>query len=405
MKIAYFDCFSGASGDMIQASLIDTGLELDKLKHELAKLHLTDYDVQVQRVTRKGITGSHVIVSVGDSHQHHEERSLKDIQGIIERSDLQESVKVETMRVFTRLAEAEAKVHDIGLEDVHFHEVGAMDAIIDVVGSVAALAAMGIEKVYCSPLNLGGGYVKCAHGILPVPAPASAELVKGKPVYSRGAEGELLTPTGAAILTTLASHFGPIPPMTVDEIGYGAGTSDFSIPNLLRVMIGQHSPQATEYATEQVAVVETNIDDMNPQIYDYLIQRILEKGALDVFLVPMQMKKNRPGTLLTIICSPDEVQDFSDFLMRETTSLGVRWRIDNRIKTDRHIREMETKYGPVRFKVATIAGKIVNVTAEYEDCKRLAVEKGVPLKEVMEEARNAAARSMAESQDQGKGRS
>jgi uncharacterized protein (TIGR00299 family) protein len=236
--------------------------------------------------------------------------------------------------------------------------------------------------------------VKCAHGILPVPAPASAELVKGKPVYSRGDEGELLTPTGAAILTTLSSHFGPIPPMSVDAIGYGAGTSDFSIPNLLRVMIGQYAQQAAEYVTEQVAVVETNIDDMNPQIYDYLIQRILEKGALDVFLVPTQMKKNRPGTLLTIICAPDEVQDFSDFLMRETTSLGVRWRIDNRIKTDRHIREIETKYGPVRFKVATAAGKVVNVTAEYEDCKRLAFEKDVPLKTVMEAARATAALSM-----------
>jgi len=398
MKIAYFDCFSGASGDMIIASLLDAGLELDRLKQELAKLHLTDYDVQLERLTRKGITGSHVTVSVGGSQQHnHAERSLKDIREIIEQSDLQESVKVQAVQVFTRLAEAEAKVHGIGVEAVHFHEVGAMDAIIDVVGSVAALAAMGIEKVYCSPLNLGGGHVKCAHGILPVPAPACAELVKGKPVYSRGAEGELLTPTGAAVLTTLASAFGPIPQMTMEAIGYGAGTSDFSAPNLLRVMIGQSKAEAEEYVTEQVAVLETNIDDMNPQIYDYLIQRILEKGALDVFLVPVQMKKNRPGTLLTIICAPDAVQDFSDFLIKETTSLGVRWRIENRFRTDRHFRELETKYGPVGFKIATAAGKVVNVTAEYEDCKRLAVEKGIPLKKVMEAAKAAAALSMDES--------
>ncbi|MBI4964102.1 MAG: nickel pincer cofactor biosynthesis protein LarC [Desulfomonile tiedjei] len=393
MKIAYFDCFSGASGDMIMASLIDAGLGPDDLKDELAKLHLTDYDLQVRKATRKGISGSQVTVLVG-GHHHHEKRSLSNIREIIERSDLDESVKIKAVRIFTRLAEAEARVHDIGVEEVHFHEVGAMDAIIDVVGSVAGLAVLGIEEIYCSALNLGGGHVKCAHGVLPVPAPATAELVKGKPVYSFGVEGELLTPTGAAILTTLSSNFGPMPAMTADGIGYGAGTSDFSVPNLLRVVIGKTADKAGDYLLEQIAVLETNIDDMNPQIYEYLIQSMLEKGALDVFLVPVQMKKSRPGTLLTVTCSPDRVDEFSDFLMRETTSLGVRWRIDHRIKAERHIEGLDTKYGPISFKVATVAGKIVNVTAEYEDCKRLALEKGVPLKEVMEEARTLAIRFM-----------
>jgi len=391
MKIAYFDCVAGASGDMILASLVDAGLALDELKHELAKLHLANYDIQARRVTKKGLAGSQVTVLVG-GHHHHEKRSLRNIREIIEKSDLGESVKVKALHIFTRLAEAEAQVHDIGVDEVHFHEVGAMDAIIDVVGSVAGIAALGIGKVYCSALNLGSGTVECAHGRLPVPAPATAKLIQGKPVYSDGTEAELLTPTGAAILTTVSSEFGPIPPMTVDEIGYGAGTGDFAIPNLLRVLIGQSQARAQDYVFEQVAVVETNIDDMNPQIYDYLIQRVLEKGALDVFVVPTLMKKNRPGNLLTVICSRAEVEEFSDFLMKETTSLGVRWRVDNRIRADRHIREIETKYGLVRIKIAQAGEKTINMAPEYEDCKRLALEQGIPLKEVMEEARAAALR-------------
>ncbi len=394
MKVVYFDCFAGASGDMILGSLLDAGLSLERLRSELAKLGLTHYDLQVKRVTKKGIGGSQAIVSIDGFHHNQHHRNLQNIQEIIERSDLDDSVKRRSLQVFHRLAEAEAKVHRTTVEHVHFHEVGAMDAIIDVVGSVAGLFALGVERVYCSPLHVGTGTVECAHGTLPVPAPATAELIKGKPAYSTGVQGELLTPTGAAILTTLASDFGPIPPMTVEEVGYGAGASETAIPNLLRLIIGESTEEVSGYHLERVAVAETNIDDMNPQIYDYLIQKMLGMGALDVFLVPMQMKKNRPGTLLTVICSPERIAEFSDFLLRETTTIGLRWRTDNRIKAQRSIKEVQTKYGAVKIKVAEVDGTIINVAPEYEDCKRLALEQKIPLKEVMEQARLAAANTL-----------
>lgn len=394
MKIVYFDCFAGASGDMILGALMDAGLTLDRLKSELAKLHLTHYDLQVAQVTKRGISGSQALVTIDEHHHHHHHRHLHDIEVIIRKSDLAESVKDQSIRVFTRLAEAEAKVHRTTFEHIHFHEVGAMDAIIDVVGSVAGLAALDVEKVFCSPLHVGTGTVECAHGTLPVPAPATAELIKGKPCYSTGVQGELLTPTGAALLTTLASDFGPMPAMTVDRIGYGAGTSEPPIPNLLRLIIGESPEQVAGYQLERVAVMETNIDDMNPQIYDYLIQKLLTMGALDAFLVPMQMKKNRPATLLKVICASEQIGKFSDFLLRETTSLGLRWRIDNRIKANRSIKDVPTKHGLVKIKVAEVDGTTINVSPEYEDCKRIALEKNVPLKEVMELARTAAAEAL-----------
>ena len=390
MKVAYFDCFAGASGDMILGALMDAGLELELLKGELAKLHLTHYDLQVKKVAKRGIGGSQALVSVDEDHHHHHHRHLHDIEEIIDKSDLKESIKRKSIEIFTRLAEAEAKVHQTTIEQIHFHEVGAMDAIIDVVGAVAGLAALGIEKVYCSPLHVGTGTVECAHGTLPVPAPATAELIRGKPIYSTGVEGELLTPTGAAILTTVSSGFGPMPSMTLEEIGYGAGTSEPAIPNLLRVAIGEVLDEVKGYQIERVAVVETSIDDMNPEVYDYLIHKMLDMGALDVFLAPLQMKKNRPGTMVTVICVPENVGKFSDFLMRETTTIGLRWRVDNRIKARRTTREVQTKYGTIKFKVAQVGDSAINVSPEYEDCKRAALERKVPLKEVMEEVRAAA---------------
>ena len=390
MKVAYFDCFAGASGDMILGALMDAGLELELLKGELAKLHLTHYDLQVKKVAKRGIGGSQALVSVDEDHHHHHHRHLHDIEEIIDKSDLKESIKRKSIEIFTRLAEAEAKVHQPTIEQIHFHEVGAMDAIIDVVGAVAGLAALGIEKVYCSPLHVGTGTVECAHGTLPVPAPATAELIRGKPIYSTGVEGELLTPTGAAILTTLSSGFGPMPSMTLEEIGYGAGTSEPAIPNLLRVAIGEVLDEVEGYKIERTAVIETSIDDMNPEVYDYLIHKMLDMGALDVFLAPLQMKKNRPGTMVTVICVPENVGKFSDFLMRETTTIGLRWRVDNRIKARRTTREVQTKYGTIKFKVAQVGDTAINVSPEYEDCKRAALERKVPLKEVMEEVRAAA---------------
>lgn len=248
MKVAYFDCFAGASGDMILGSLMDAGLDIERLRSELGRLQLTHYEVDVKKVVKKGIGGSQAIVNVDEDHHHHHRRTLEHIKEIIEKSDLEDPVKSKSIEVFMRLAEAEAKVHRTSTDHIHFHEVGAMDAIIDVVGSVAGLAALGIEKIYCSPLHVGSGTVECAHGTLPVPAPATVELIRGKPVYSSGVEGELLTPTGAAILTTLASGFGPMPAMNLNEIGYGAGTSEPAIPNLLRVIIGDAIPEVVNHS-------------------------------------------------------------------------------------------------------------------------------------------------------------
>ncbi|MCA1793425.1 MAG: nickel pincer cofactor biosynthesis protein LarC, partial [Desulfobacteraceae bacterium] len=351
MKIAYFDCFSGASGDMILGSLLDAGLSLEHLRDQIKKLDLSHYDIGVEKVVKKGISGSQALITIDhDHHDHH--RHLSHIREIINNSELSGPVKEKSKAIFQRLAEAEARVHQSEVEHVHFHEVGAMDAIIDVVGAVIGFHALGIEKIACSPLHVGSGTVECAHGILPVPAPATAELIKGRPVYSTGVVGELLTPTGAAILTTLSSEFGAMPPMVITSIGYGAGTLEPAIPNLLRVVIGDTEDETDAYKTEQAAVLETNIDDMNPQIYDYLIQKILTMGAMDVFLTCVQMKKNRPGTLLTIVCSLDKVKLFSNFLLRETTTIGLRWRVENRLKAHRKIETLETKYGPVRIKIA-----------------------------------------------------
>lgn len=389
MKIAYFDCFAGASGDMILGALIDAGLSVDRLMEELSKLNLSHFEVRVEKVVKKGIGGSRAIVDIDNHHHHHHHRHLDDIEEIIGTSGLEDSVKQKSLRVFKRLAEAEAKVHRTTVDRIHFHEVGAMDAIIDVVGGVAGLEAMEIERLYCSPLHVGSGTVECAHGILPVPAPATAELIRGKPFYSTGVLGELLTPTGAALLTTLCSDFGPSPAMTMEQIGYGAGNCEPDIPNLLRVMIGEAADDLHGYEKEQIAVLQTNIDDMNPQLYDYIIAKVLELGALDVYLSPVHMKKNRPGTLLTVTCPTTLIQRFTDLLLRETTTIGLRWRVENRIKARRTIREVQTKYGPVKSKVAETDNGIINISPEYEDCKRIATEKKVPLKEVMDAARAA----------------
>ncbi|MCP4693067.1 MAG: nickel pincer cofactor biosynthesis protein LarC [Desulfobacterales bacterium] len=394
MKIAYFDCFSGASGDMILGCLLDAGLSLDELKSELAKLKLSHYDIQARRVRKKGIAGSRALVMIEEDHHRHHHRRLSHIREIIDASDLDGPVRERSLAVFTRLAEAEARVHGIDMEHVHFHEVGAMDAIIDVVGAVAGVAALGIRKVFCSPLHVGAGVVECAHGVLPVPAPAAAELIRGKPVYSTGVQGELLTPTGAALLTTLASGFGPMPPMILETTGYGAGKADRSIPNLLRVSIGEAEEDAEGLQAERAAVIETGIDDMNPQLYDHLMQKLLQMGVMDVFLAPIQMKKNRPGTLLTVLCKPGMVDAVAHFLITETTTIGLRWRIDNRLIADREIKEMDTPRGVIKFKVAKIGNRTVNISPEYEDCKRVAMEQNVPLKEILEIARAAAIQSI-----------
>ena len=385
MKIAYFECFAGASGDMILGSLIDAGLEVERLKEELAKLKLSHYDLGAERVLKQGMGGTQALVRVDEDHHGHHHRHLHHIEEIIQNSGLDDEVKQKGIEVFRRLAAAEAKVHRTSVDKIHFHEVGAMDAIIDVMGGVAGLALMGINKVFCSPMHVGAGTVKCAHGVLPVPAPATLELVKGKPIYSNGVEGELLTPTGAAILTTLASGFGSMPFMAVAKVGYGAGTAERTIPNLLRLAIGEAEDELGVYASERVAVLETNIDDMNLQIYEYLTERLLEMGAFDVFLSPLQMKKNRPGTLLTVVCLPEAMESFTDFLLSETTSIGLRWRIDQRLKTETTYREVQTEWGPVKCQVSSIGGGPANISPDYEECRRVALEKNVPLRAVLDE--------------------
>ena len=391
MKIAYFDCFAGASGDMILGALLDAGLTIDFLRREIAKLHLSHYDLKVEKVVKKGIGGSQAHVIINQDHHRHHHRHLSHIIDIINNSDLSSSAKEKSSAIFVRLAEAEARVHRSPLESVHFHEVGAMDAIIDVVGAVIGLTALGIEEIYCSPLHVGSGTVECAHGTLPVPAPATAELIKDAPVYSTGVQGELLTPTGAAILTTLSAGFGPMPTMTVRQMGYGAGTADpMGIPNLLRIAIGETGDQSGDHDVEQTAVIETNIDDMNPQLYDYLFARLLQEGALDLFLTSVQMKKNRPGTLLSVICLPEQVATFADILFKETTTIGLRWRLENRIKATRLIQKIDTSHGPIHIKLAQCNGHIINLTPEYEDCKRVALEKKIPLKKVIDDIKSEA---------------
>ncbi len=390
MRIAYFDCFAGASGDMILGALLDAGLSLENLKQEISKLGLSKYGIDAEQVVKRGISGTQAVIAIDQGHHEHHHRHLSHIKEIIVSSKLDEKVKNLSLSIFTKLAEAEAHVHNTDVESVHFHEVGAMDAIIDVVGAVVGLHLLGIDKCFCSPLHLGSGTVMCAHGEIPVPAPATAQLVQGLPVYATDVKGELLTPTGAAILSTLCSGFGPMPMMTMDRVGYGAGVSDPDIPNLLRVHIGAASHENTSLDSNQVAIIETNVDDMTSQIYGHVMEKAFGMGALDVFFTPVQMKKNRPGALLTVICSPLDVSRFSRLLLEETTTIGVRWRLENCLNARREIKTVETPHGPVRIKYAMMDNHIVNISPEYDDCKKVAGESGVPLKQVMETARKLA---------------
>ncbi len=382
MKIAYFDCFSGASGDMILGSMVDAGLSPRLLRQELNKLHLPSVQIKMRKVMRGGIGGTQALVEGKGEKRHH--RNLKEMLRVIDRSNLEPEIREKSREIFKRIASVEAKIHREPAEEIHFHEIGGLDSVVDIVGAIWGLRNMGIEKVYVSKVNVGTGFVKSAHGILPVPAPASLSLMMGRPIYSTGVERELLTPTGAALLTSLGSEFGPMPPMKVERIGYGAGRDDLPHPNLLRLIIGDAEPGS---GRERVTLIETNIDDMNPQFYDYLMEKLFEMGAQDAFLTPILMKKNRPATLLTVICPSGKRALFIEFLIQETTTLGLRWREEERAKADREILLHQTKYGKIHFKLARWEGKVVNLTPEYDDCKRLALRRKVPLKEVFEEAR------------------
>ncbi len=383
MTLAYFDCFSGISGDMILGALVDAGGRIEVLRAELEKLNLPGYEITALKVARSGIAASKVHVCLDQKEQP--ARRLSDIRSLINASALSPAIRQKSIAIFERLAESEARVHGITPDQVHFHEVGAVDAIVDIVGSVIGLETLGITKIIASPVNLGSGTVITAHGELPVPAPATADLLKGIPAYGSSIPFELTTPTGAAILTTLGSGFGPMPAINISRIAHGAGGRDIEgRPNVLRLMIGE---PAVSYDEDTSVVIETNIDDMNPQVYDYLIEKLMALGAQDAFLTPVFMKKSRPGVLLSVLTDRAKTDDVLDTIFRETTSIGVRIREVGRRKLSREIREVETAFGKVRIKISTRGDEIMTVTPEYDDCKRIAAEKNVPLKNIIEEAK------------------
>jgi uncharacterized protein (TIGR00299 family) protein len=391
MKIAYFDCFSGASGDMILGALLGAGFELKKLSEELNKLGLNGYELGSKTVLRSDISGIKFDVSIKDDKihdEHHTRRTLKDITRIISESSLSKGVKKDSIKIFENLARAEAKVHNTLPEEVHFHEVGAIDSIVDIVGTVIALNDLKIENVYFSPIRTGTGFVKCHHGQFPIPAPATIELLKGFHVIGTNIQSELTTPTGAAILTSLGANVEMCPEIKLLEIGYGAGSNEIpQIPNLLRVMIGETKTVSEQ---DEVWMVETNIDDMPGEHFGYLLEKILEAGALDGYITPVQMKKSRPGTLISIIVDEVHLSKVERIMFEQSTTFGIRKYKASRKKLNRKLIDVETKYGMVKVKIGTLNGYVKNISPEHEDCKKIADERGLPLKLIYNTAMNAA---------------
>jgi uncharacterized protein (TIGR00299 family) protein len=386
-KLAYFDCFSGISGDMTLGALVDAGCDLDLLRSGLEGLQIPSWTISAEKVRKNGMSATFVRVAAEDHTKH---RSLSAILELFDRSQLSNSVRKNAAAIFRRLGEAEASVHDVPLEKIHFHEVGAVDAIVDIVGACLGFEAIGIQKFACSPLNVGGGTAKMAHGILPVPAPATAKLLQGKPTYSNGVQRELVTPTGAAIVATLCDTFGPQPAMSVASIGYGAGSADLEgQPNVLRIMIGEAAEKVVPGFDEEISVIEANLDDMNPQIYGYFQEKALAAGALDVYTTPVQMKKNRPGTLLTLLCKPQDANALMSLIFAETTTFGARTYSAQRRTLPRESVNVHTQYGDVRIKLSRVNGHIQHVAPEFEDCRKLAVENNVPLQRVISDALRA----------------
>jgi len=418
MRLAYLDCFSGISGDMFLGALVDAGVSPALLEQTVAALNI-GARLEVSRVQRSGIGATKVDVVVGGkkdmpreqywserereekhahktghdqapqphSHAHPHGRALSDIHAIIARAPISQGAQRTACAVFQALGEAEAKIHDTDIEKIHFHEVGAIDAMADIVCAAVGAEALAVDQWICSPLNVGGGTVVCSHGRFPIPAPATLELLKGAPVYSSGIELELVTPTGAAIAKTLVARFAAFPAMKVAAVGYGAGSRDLpGSPNVLRLTLGE-SAEAAEHATpETVSVLEANLDDLSPQVVGYALERLLAEGALDVFAVPVQMKKNRPGTLLTVLARPEDAPRLSRLLFTETSTLGIRVREERRQVLARRSVAVTTPWGEVQIKVANLNGAVANFAPEYEDCRRLAAQHHVPLKNVMQEA-------------------
>jgi hypothetical protein len=381
MKIAYFDCIAGASGDMILGALLDAGLPLEKLQKRLAALNLDEFELTANKVVKNGFSATKVDVHVHEHHHgdHHHGRHLDDIEALIAQGALEAAVQERAIGMFRRLAEVEAGIHHAPVESVHLHEVGGVDTIVDVVGALVGLEELGIERVYASPLPLGRGFVRGAHGQIPLPAPATVALLKGVAVVGSEIEQELVTPTGAVILSTLAASFGPIPAMRLGAVGYGAGGRDLPIPNLIRLLVGEADEPAT---FERLALLETNVDDSNPEIFGYVMEKLLAAGALDVFFTPIQMKKNRPATLLGVLCRPGEMNRLEDILLCETSTLGIRRQWVERRSLERSSETVPTAYGPIRVKVAHLPDGTTKRAPEYEDCRQAALTHNVPLREV-----------------------
>ena len=426
MKIAYFDCIAGASGDMILGALVDVGLPLATLQARLNALNLPDFELRARRVAKNAFIATKVDVIVADTVP---ERHLADILAIVEQSDLSPTIKAQAIAIFRKIGAAEAAIHGTSLDEVHLHELGGVDTIVDVVGALVGLDALGIERIIVSPVPLGRGAIRGAHGHIPLPAPATIALLKGVPIVGSPLEVETVTPTGAALLASLGDDFGPIPPMTLEEVGYGAGNRDMAIPNVLRLLIGEstdpqrsksrittlephdhphghthdhghdhphdhpHDHDHTHLASDirhpvscldhtSLKVLETNIDDLNPETYEYVMDRLFATGALDVFLIPIHMKKNRPATLLRVLCAPDDVEALTAILFTETTTLGVREQTVARHALPRRILQVETPYGPVHVKIADLPDGAHKAAPEYEDCRRLAAAHNAPLRDV-----------------------
>jgi uncharacterized protein (TIGR00299 family) protein len=387
MKIAYFDCFSGISGDMIIGSLLDAGLDFKLFESEILKLNFKGYRLLSEKVMRNGISGTKFSVEVTENHPH---RTFRDIADIITGSSLDENIRKKIISIFKRIAEAEGKIHGVSPEEVHFHEIGAVDSIIDIAGAVIGLQLLGIEKIYSSKINTGSGFVNSMHGKIPVPAPATVELLRGIPVFDSGIKFELTTPTGAGIISVLCSDFY-MPDMIFSNTGYGAGSRELEVPNLLRIITGEIKADSI---MEPVSVLETNIDDLNPQVYEYAMNRLLSAGALDVFIIPCIMKKSRPGSILKVICETGTEKKLAGIIARETTTSGIRISIENRFRYNRRFEKVETPFGMINIKIIYDGDEILTANPEFEDCVKSAGEYDVPVKKVIDSAKESFSKTL-----------
>ncbi|MCF7907339.1 MAG: nickel pincer cofactor biosynthesis protein LarC [Candidatus Omnitrophica bacterium] len=386
MKIAYFDCFCGISGDMILGAFLDCGLDIEDLRKELNKLKLSDYQIKIEKVKKGVISGTKFSV---DIKKQKIERSLKDILKIIGESNLDADIKKSSRETFELLAKVEAEIHNQDIEKIHFHEVGAVDSIVDIVGAFIGIKLLGIECIYSSKIHVGDGFVRCQHGTLPVPSPATIALLKGIPIYSKGIDSELVTPTGACIIRKVSKGFGLLPDMEIKKIGYGGGRKDLSIPNLLRIFIGE-TEEDNIYDNDEVILIETNIDDMSPEAVGYISERLLSRDALDVFTTPIFMKKNRPAVTLSILTEPSKLDDMLSCLFSETTTFGIRMRGFKRRKLLRKIAMIDTKFGPIAVKVGRTSEGIKTIAPEYESCKQVAQKENIPFKNIYSEVKKIA---------------